>query len=57
MASRVIVVTSVELGWDCIVEVYNADDIGREELEERYPSKRGYVVHYPQRVLSEVEEE
>lgn len=41
MASRVIVVTSVELGWDCIVEVYNADDIGREELEERYPSKRG----------------
>lgn len=57
MASRVIVVTSVELGWDCIIDVFNADDISREELAEAYPSKRGYVIHHPQRVLSEVEVE
>jgi hypothetical protein len=53
---RVWIVTSTELGWDCIINVFNADDISREELEERYPRRRAYVVHYgPHRVLSEIE--
>lgn len=55
---RVWIVTNTDLGWDCIVEVYNADDISREELETRYPRDRSYVVHWgPHKVLSEVEDE
>lgn len=53
---RVIVVTHVELGWDCVVAVYNANDISREELEEHYGKGSGYVVHYPEQLLSEPEE-
>lgn len=48
---RAWVVTNVELGWDCIIGVFSADDLSREELEERFPRKQAYVVHYgPERV-------
>ncbi|AMR57427.1 hypothetical protein vB_PsyM_KIL4_0017 [Pseudomonas phage vB_PsyM_KIL4] len=46
MASQVYVVTSVELGWDCIVGIFDADEFSREDLQERFPSKQGYVVHW-----------
>lgn len=53
---RVWIVTNTELGWDCIVDVFNADDISKEELEARYPRSRAYVVHWgPHKVLSEIE--
>lgn len=46
MASEVFVVTNVELGWDCIVGTFDADEFTREDLQERFPQTRGYVVHY-----------
>lgn len=53
---RVWIVTNTELGWDCIVDVFNAADISKEELEARYPRSRAYVVHWgPHRVLTEIE--
>jgi hypothetical protein len=46
MASQVYVVTSVELGWDCIVGIFDADEFSREDLQEKFPQKYGYVVYY-----------
>lgn len=57
MASRVWVVTNVELGWDCIIGVFSADDLSREELEVRFPRSSAYVVHYgPERVHTDLGE-
>lgn len=44
--SEVYVVTSTELGWDCVVAVFNADSVGKKHLEEVFPSDSGYVVHW-----------
>lgn len=53
---RVYVVTSVELGWDCVIAVYNSNDVGEDELEVRYPQKRGYVIH-SELLQSEIDDE
>lgn len=39
------VVTSVELGWDCVVGVFTPGELTKAELEERFPQKIGYVIH------------
>ena len=41
---RITVVTSVELGWDCVVAVYSGE-VSQEWLEKEYPNDRGYVLH------------
>uniref|UniRef100_A0AAU6VZL8 Uncharacterized protein n=2 Tax=unclassified bacterial viruses TaxID=12333 RepID=A0AAU6VZL8_9VIRU len=46
MANQVYVVTNVELGWDCIVGIFDADEFSREDLEKRFTQERGYVVHW-----------
>jgi hypothetical protein len=42
MDKTVYVVTSLELGWDCVVGVF--EDVNHEELSERFPSPP-YVIH------------
>lgn len=38
------VVTCPELGWDCVVGVFDVNTVSIEELLERFPHKE-YVVH------------
>ena len=52
---QVYVVTSVELGWNCVVAVYSGD-VSLEELSKRYPDKQGYVVH-PNTLETKIEDE
>lgn len=40
--SEVYVVTNPEIGWNCVVGVFNADDVPRKHLEELFPD---YIVH------------
>lgn len=55
--SSVWVVTSTELGWDCVVGIFNADLVSRQELEEKFPREEAYVVHYgPTMVYTNLEE-
>lgn len=42
---NVFVVTGTDLGWDCVVAVYSADDVTLEALEAGYP--------YPDYVITE----
>lgn len=42
MDKTVYVVTSLELGWDCVVGVF--EDVNPEELQECFPSPP-YVIH------------
>jgi hypothetical protein len=51
---HVYVVTSVELGWDCVVGVFDSSVVSREDLEKAYPSKHGYVIH-SNKVETEIE--
>ena len=44
MSKKVYVVTSVELGWDCIVGVFDPKKVTKEQLKERFTSNGGYVV-------------
>lgn len=44
--SEVYVVTNTDLGWDCIVGVFKADDVPKAHLEHLFPSDKAYVVHY-----------
>lgn len=44
MTQRVYVVSNPELGWDCIVAVYDWGNIILKELQERYPEDE-YVIH------------
>lgn len=54
---RAWVVTDTDLGWDCIVGLFNYDDFTREELEEQFPRRLSYVVHYsPQYIHTSLEE-
>lgn len=41
----VYVVTSVELGWDCIVGVFDASTTTEEELAKTFPRSAGYIIH------------
>lgn len=41
---KVWVVTSTELGWDCVVAAF-VDSITEEELEAAFPANKGYVIH------------
>lgn len=40
---NVYVVTSTELGWDCVVAVFDADEVSEEDIRESFPA-RGYVI-------------
>lgn len=42
--SEVYVVTNPELGWDCVVGVFNADSLSKECLEAVFP-KSEYQIH------------
>lgn len=46
MSKSVWVVTSVELGWDCVVGVFDPDKVTEVELEEKFPDQWGYVIHH-----------
>lgn len=47
--SEVYVVTMPELGWDCVVGVFNADSVSQAKLEEVFNSEE-YVIHGPYNV-------
>ena len=44
MAKRVYIVTSRELGWDCIVHCYDPEHITMEELLIEYPIDSEYII-------------
>jgi len=48
--SEVYVVTMPELGWDCIIGVFDPESVSKESLEEVFDPDLGYVVHYPRSV-------
>jgi hypothetical protein len=43
--SEVYVVTSTDLGWDCVVDVFDANSVSKESLEEVFDSEDGYIIH------------
>ena len=43
--SGVYVVTSTELGWDCVVAVFD-DSVDPEELENTFPESCNYVITF-----------
>lgn len=45
--SKVYVVTNPELGWDCVVGVFNCDDNSKESLEKVFP-KGEHVIRQQQ---------
>lgn len=50
--SFVYVVTMPELGWDCVVGVFDSDKVSEDELLKEYPEDQ-YVIH-DQSVRSEI---
>ena len=46
MSNGVYVVTSTELGWDCVVGVFDEDAVDLEELEETFPGSGRYVITF-----------
>lgn len=46
MSGGVYVVTSTQLGWDCVVGVFDEDSVDREELEETFPESGKYVITF-----------
>lgn len=46
MSGGVYVVTSTELGWDCVVGVFDEDSVDLEELEETFPESGEYVITF-----------
>ncbi len=44
MNKRVFVVTNAELGWDCIVGVFDPDCVTREQLEKRFNPEDSYFI-------------
>lgn len=42
---RMWIVTSTELGWDCIVAVYDQTTVTKEQLLVAYPKQDCYVIH------------
>lgn len=41
---KVYVVTSLEAGWDCIVDVFDASEVMLEELLLAFPKHAGYSI-------------
>lgn len=41
---KVIVLTSTELGWDCVVDVFDADKVTMEELQKVFGNDRTMVL-------------
>lgn len=41
----VYVVTNAELGWDCVVGVFNLNSVSEEQLEEVFPAEQYYIVN------------
>lgn len=50
----VYIVTNPELGWDCIVEVFDTNEIRLEQVREVFPENRGYCV-FKRKALTEIE--
>jgi hypothetical protein len=48
--SKVFVVTGLDLGWDCIVGVFDAEKISVEELRVQFPEGRGMYMIFEQQV-------
>ena len=46
MSGGVYVVTSTELGWGCVVGVFDEDSVDLEELEETFPESGKYVITF-----------
>ena len=46
MSGGVYVVTSTELGWDCVVGVFDEDSVDLEELEETFPESDKCVITF-----------
>jgi hypothetical protein len=46
MSGGVYVVTSTELGWDCVVGVFDEDAVDLEELEETFSESGEYVITF-----------
>ena len=43
---NVYVITGLDLGWDCVVAIYNKDEVSYEDLVKLYPNDdNGYVIH------------
>ena len=45
MSGGVYVVTSIELGWDCVLAVFD-DSVDLEELENTFPESCEYVITF-----------
>ena len=41
---NVCVITSPELGWDCVIAVYDYDEVSIDDLRKAYPPD-SYVIH------------
>lgn len=41
---KVFVVTNIEFGWDCVVGVFNPENVTREELEEKFSLDAGFLI-------------
>lgn len=52
---RVFVVTGLELGWDCVVAVYDTATVSKEDLLKQYP--QGEYVISEAAVETEIEDE
>ena len=52
---HVYVVTCTELGWDCIVGVFDPATVTREEMELAFPEKYHYVI-FEQSIQSDLGE-
>lgn len=52
---RAYVVSAFDLGWDCVVAVYNADGVSLDDLEEKYPDDEFDIQSYT--VRTEVTED
>ena len=46
MSGGVYVVTSTELGWDCVIGVFDEDSVDWEELENTFPESGEYVITF-----------
>ena len=57
--SEVYVVTSTELGWDCVVGVFDSESVSKESLEKIFDPDLQYIVHsrYVEKDLIDYQEE
>ena len=44
MTIEVYVVTSIQVGWDCVVAVLDQNDISMEEAIKKFPENEGYII-------------